>query len=135
MYRGFGKVGAAPGIGGTLGTGAVRERVGSVSFRVVGMWSRRSGENRSPSQGVDSGLRRNDGENWNDGETGMTGQNWNDAKNLNRLIGNAAERVGCVSFRVVRVVWVWIRRSGENRSPSQGVDSGLRRNDGWGDPV
>ena len=35
--------------------------VGGVSFRVVWVWSRHSGEKRSPSQGVDSGFRRNDG--------------------------------------------------------------------------
>ena len=37
-------------------------RGGSGSFPVVWVWSRDSGENRSPLQGVDSGLRRNEGE-------------------------------------------------------------------------
>ena len=46
------------------------------------------GENRSPSQGVDSGLRRNDG-----GKIRMTGKLNRLAEKLNRLIGNAARQV------------------------------------------
>ena len=40
---------------------ALRYGDGSVSFQVVQVWIRHSGENRSPSQRVDSSFRQNDG--------------------------------------------------------------------------
>ena len=51
---------------------------------------RRSGENWSPSQRVDSGFRRNDGKNQNDGKIRMTGKS-------NHLIGNATAGWGRVA--------------------------------------
>ena len=75
----FKALAAANGDGRSNGAKWVRGRCRAVfPCRWFMVWLRRSGENRSPSQRVDSGESRNDGktggmtENRNDGKIGMT---------------------------------------------------------------